>query len=437
MNFGSDLVDYCFSKKTVGEGVTLCTVKAEGFKIAEISVSFVMPLGEKASLYALVPNVLMRSSAKYPDLTAIEKKLASLYGSDISAEVSKIGENQVIKLAASCIDDRFAFDSESIREGLCELLFDLIFNHDIDADGFFRADIVESEKRLLCERLDAEIADKKVYARRRCEEIMFSDEAYGISRFGTREQINAATPEGVYNALLEILKEARIFVCVSSSATADFAEKRITEAMSGIGRDVSVGETVFVEQAEDMTYEREQEAVKQSKLVMGFRLGMTSADDGYAARRVMTDLFGGSPHSKLFTVVREKLSLCYYCSAGMVSQKGVMFVQSGIEGYNEHVAEEAILEQLEAIKNGDFTDDDLIHSKKALEDGFKSISDFPESLDSWFMSQVTNASFKYPEEYIEEFNAVTREQVVEAAKAVTLDTVFMLEGTATEGEDDE
>ncbi len=434
--FGSDILKYTFSDNSVGNGITLCSVTAGGFKTAGISVSFVMPLCEKASLFALVPNVLTRSSEKYPDISCIERELAVLYGAEISADVSKSGENQIIKFEVGSIDDRFALDGESIQRGCCELLFELIFKPKISGSGFDRA-VVESEKRQLCERLDAETAEKQIYARRRCEEIMFADESYGINKFGTKQAINEANAETVYEAYREMLTEAPMFICVSGSGEGEFVKELIAEYTAGINRAPEKNTTLFVESAEDVTYFKETDDVKQGKLVMGFRLGMTSPNDNYAARRVMINLFGGSPNSKLFTVVREKMSLCYYCSAGMISQKGVMFVSSGIESYNEDVAKKAILDQLEAVKHGDFTDDDIDHAKKSLEDSFKSITDSPESLDVWFMSQVVNDSFKYPEQYVEEFNAVTREQIIEAASQVTLDTVFMLAGTGKGGEVDE
>lgn len=46
--------------------------------------------------------------------------------------------------------------------------------------------------------------------------------------------------------------------------------------------------------------------------------------------------------SKLFMNVREKMSLCYYCSSSPDSYKGLLFVQSGIEVENRKVAETAI-----------------------------------------------------------------------------------------------
>ena len=433
---GSGNMKYNFNRETVSKGIELCNITAEGFKSACVTISFVLPLCEKASLYALVPNVLTRSSEKYPDVTSIEQKLALLYGAELVADVTKTGEHQVLKIGVSCIDDRFAFDGESITAGCSELLFELVFKPRLQNGAFCESE-VESEKRLLCERLAAEISDKRTYAKNRCEEIMFSDEAYGIHRLGSVEAINAITPESLYNAYREILGKAKITLCVSGKTDYDAVKKLLIDYTSGLNREIEMNKTLFIEKADAVKYTKETEPVKQGKLVMGFRMGMTDSNDEYAARRVLVDLFGGSPHSKLFTIVREKMSLCYYCSARMVRAKGIMFVQSGIESYNEEKAKEAILQQLEDIKNGNFDDSELESSIKALEDSFKSVSDSPEALDSWFMSQCVSGEYKYPEEFIEEFKNVTRDDVMKAAQEVTLDTVFMLEGTAQGGESDE
>ena len=427
----SGTVKYDLQNKKIFDGVELCAVSAEGFKTACASLSFVMPLGESASLYALVPNVLTRSCKEYPDVTSIEKKLALLYGAEVIVDVSKIGENQVLKIEVSCIDDRFSIDDESITNECLKLLFQLVFEPRLE-NGVFCPDDVESEKRLLAERLIAENSDKRTYAKNRCNEIMFENELYGIHRYGSVSEIEKITPESLYEAYKEILQNSKILVCVSGGNFSN-VENLLETYISDKNRNIELNETLYVETCEDIKYVKEQEAVKQGKLVMGFRMGMKSENDNYAARRVMVDLFGGSPHSKLFTVVREKMSLCYYCSAMMFRQKGVMLVQSGIESYNEEKAKNAILEQLEDIKNGKFSDDDIASSVKSLEDGFRSVSDSAESVANWFTTQVCSKEFLYPEDFIEQFKKVTREDIIEAAKAVTLDTVFMLEGTAEGG----
>ncbi len=432
-SYGVCKMNYTFNKTDISNGIELCEISAEGFKSACVSVSFVLPLCEKASLYALVPNVLCRSSAMYPDITSIERKLASLYGAEVGVDVSKSGENQVIKIAVSCIDDRFALDGEVITAECSKLLFELVFNPKTE-NGVFCTDDVESEKRLLIERLYAEVSDKRVYAKNRCEEIMFANEAYGIHRLGNVDSIKKISPDTLFEAYTEILRTAKICVAVSGNTDSSLVRNELEKHISKIRRNVNVCETLFVERAEDVLYEREQEEVKQGKLVMGFRMGMTSANDDYAPRRVMVDLFGGSPHSKLFTNVREKMSLCYYCSARMFKNKGIMLVQSGIESENEEKSKNAILDQLDDIKNGIFTQEDIDASIKALEDGFKSVTDSPEMLDSWFMSQCIDSNYLYPEQYVEAFKKVTKQDIIKAANDVTLDTVFMLEGTLKDGE---
>lgn len=428
-------MDYSFEKENICEGVELLTIRADGFKTACASVSFVMPLGDKASLYALIPSILIHSSEKYPNITDIEKKLAHLYGAEIAADVTKIGEHQVIKFEIACIDDRFALDGESISDECCQLLFDLIFKPKL-VDGVFDSNVIESEKRLLSERLLAETTDKKLYAKRRCEEIMFADEIFGINRLGTLKAINSATPETVYEAYNEVMQSADITFCVSGGKFSQI-KTLINKNLSGIERNVIKSRTLFVEKATEVKYVKEQQDVNQGKLVMGFRMGMTEVTDNYPARRVMVDLFGGSPSSKLFSIVREKMSLCYYCSARMFRHKGVMFVQSGIESCNEEKAKNAILSQLEDIKNGNFTDSDVKSSVRALEDAFKSVSDSAEALESWFTSQIISGEFLYPEDFIKGFGNVTRDEIIKVASEVTLDTVFMLEGTEQGGEDDE
>lgn len=430
---GSDSLKYTFDFKEIGESIDFCTVKAEGFKTACASLSFMIPLTENASLFALIPNILTRSSEKYPTLTHLEKKLATLYGAEIGVDVSKIGENQVLKLSVCSIDDRFALHNEKIVEECCRVLFELVFRPKF-VDGVFLEDEVESEKRLLAEQLGAEISDKRVYAKNRLEEIMCADEAYGINRLGTIDGINAITNEELTIAYKKLLKEAKVLLSVSANGSVETEgiKKLFLEYAENTERTPEKNETLYVESAEDVTYVKETAPVKQGKLVMGFRLGMKDRNDDYAAKRIMSDVFGGNPNSKLFKVVREEMSLCYYCSSRMLRAKGIMLVQSGIESFNEEKAKTAILDQLEEIKKGNFTEEDLDASKKALEDAFKSVSDSPEALDSWFTTQIEHSEYLYPEDYINMFKGVTKEDVIRAANDVTLDTVFMLEGTEDE-----
>ena len=313
------------------------------------------------------------------------------------------------------------------------LLLDLIFNPKL-VNGTFTKEDVETQKRLLVEKIDSEFSEKRIYALGRAEEEMCKNELYATKRYGKRERILSLTAEDVTKAWKEMIEKSIIQINVIGSNAGDNICKEIEKRFENIDRNnLCEIKTEFVVSASEENYVSQKQSVKQGKLVIGLRAGMTDKDDNNYAIHVMTDIFGGGPYSKLFMNVREKMSLCYYCSAMMFRQKGVMLVQSGIESYNEEKAKNAILAQLEDIRNGNFSDDDIASSVKSLEDGFRSVSDSAESVAAWFTSQVCSDKFLYPEDFIEQFKNVTREDIIEVAKAVTLDTVFMLEGTMEGG----
>ena len=172
----------------------------------------------------------------------------------------------------------------------------------------------------------------------------------------------------------------------------------------------------------------EQLPVQQAKLVLGFRTSIAEPSDEVMAARVMTALFGGTPTSKLFLNVREKLSLCYYCAARYDRQKGVLLVESGIERPNKEKAQAEILRQLDDLKQGKFTDEELAATILSVQNSFRTVSDSQFGLGNWYESQLFDRRFQSPEEAAESAGRVTRDQVIAAAKTVTLDTVYLLEG---------
>jgi len=421
-------MDYTLSKVQIADGVCAVMADTSGFKTARISFSFASNLSESNSEYALLSKLILRSSEDFPDFTQISRRLAELYGATLSSSVMKIGEQQIIKISISFIADRFALDGGSVAENCIGLLSDLIFRPNIK-NGSFNLRETESEKRLLLQQIESEKNDKAVYARLRLEQIMFKDELYSLNKYGDAQTIEKITPDSEAQAYLEYLKKAVIRVNIIGKADFDKALLHLKERFASIERSPEKIETAFVLSGEDVKYESETDRVNQGKLVMGFRAGMADCEDNYYSTRVMTDLFGGGTYSKLFKVVREEMSLCYYCSARLISQKGIIFVQSGIDTENEEKAKNAIIAQLEDIKAGNFRDEDLQSSIDSLVNRFGTISDTPEDLDDWFSLQIVTDEMKKPSEYAENIRKVTREDVIAAARRVTLDTVFMLKSS--------
>lgn len=414
--------------QNIAEGIRFCSVKTDKFKTCRVNISLAMPLDKNASSRAILPFMFSRRCAKYPDYTSLNRVLDELYGAAVSAGVLKRGEAQVISFSMSAIDDRFALDGDKVALECTKLLADMIFDPLTEGESF-PEDIIEQEKRLLVEAIENELNDKRRYAMLRCEQLMFADEAYGVNRFGSVEDVKALTPDVVYAAWRDVLQKATVQITMVSSMDPQPIVDLIREKFSEIERHPVEIKTLFVSGLPKPEYISESMPLKQGKLVMGFRTGMRSEDDMMPAMKVAVDIFGGGTYSKLFSVVREKLSLCYYCSAALFNSKGIVMVQSGIEDTNEEKAKNEIINQLRLTAEGEFTDEDFSSSIKSLTDSILGNSDTPEEITAWYASQILRNELKAPETYAKEIGNVDRAEVVRAAKTIMLDTIFMLKSS--------
>ena len=159
-----------------------------------------------------------------------------------------------------------------------------------------------------------------------------------------------------------------------------------------------------------------------------FSVFAAQPQDGVPAMRLAVAMLGGTPSSKLFLNVREKQSLCYYCSASYNSMKGIVLVQSGVEEENLGKAREAILEQLGAMQRGDFTDEEIAAAKMSILNSYRTISDSLGAQAGWYLTQTLTGRPQTLEEAAAAIEAVTREELVRASNRIALDTVYSLTG---------
>lgn len=415
-------------RKIIADGVAFNNVKVNRFKTIRMSVNLYVPLNKKdAAQNALLRGLLTRSCKAYPDFTQFSKKLSALYGTDIVSSVKKTGDYQVLTFTAVGIDDRYVFTDEIISAELSKLLCEVIFNPNI-TDGKFDEKDFTQERRQLLDSIDAEFNDKRGYAISTLFSNMLKNETCGIKRYGTVEEINKATPQSLVDAWKKLLKDAIVEIFYIGDSGADKAEKVFTDAFGKIDRTPCKLEMCYKKNADTVQHVVEEMEVSQSKLVLGFRSGIdcTCSEKEWIAGRLMCAILGGTANSKLFNNVREKQSLCYYCASSYNFITGVMIVDSGVLNENIEKTEKAILKEVEDMKNGNITDFEIEATKRAIVNGFRTSNDTTSGIDNWYSSQFINDGFNSIEELAEKYNAVTKEEIIEAAKKLTLDTVYVL-----------
>lgn len=409
----------------ITNGVSLCYIPSDKFKTNLISINLQYPLKKEiASANALLSMVLRRGTENFTSLTDINKELEDMYGASLIIDVKKKGDIQVVKYAIEFLRDSALKNTEDLSERAINLLSQILFRP-LLKDGKFDREFVESEKKNLIDLINSRINDKRSYAVFRCFEEMCKDEAFGIFEYGDIETVSQITPETLYDAYVEIIKTSVITIfCIGKFDETSFTDK--LKSLFTMERKPVALTNEVVTTVDDVKFINEKIDVEQAKLSLGFRTGISSKNENTPALSLFSTIYGGSPHSKLFENVREKLSLCYYCASRLEKHKGLMIVYSGIEEKNKEKAENEILNQLEIIKKGDVTDLEFDSAKKALINAYKSASDSMASMEDWYLSQLMAQKSSSLEEESEKIMAVKKDDVIEVSKNIVLDTVYLL-----------
>ena len=413
-------------------GVWLRAVHTNKFKSAYLSVTLMSPLDpETAGANALIPSVLRRGTAVHPDMESLSAALDGLYGGAIEPAVRKKGETQCVGFAASFLDDAYALEGEQILEPAAALLGEVLLKP-YTQNGGFSPDYTAGEKANLLDRIRGQINDKRTYATHRLTQLMCGEEAFGVDKLGDEAHVEAITPASLWQRYQQLLREAAVEVYYCGSAQPDRVEAAMRSALAGLPVNgdrldpdcevrISAGpEPRVVEEAMDVT---------QGKLAMGFRTGgLTCWEEDYPALVLCNAIFGGTTLSKLFLNVREKLSLCYYASSVLEKMKGLVLVSSGIEFDKYQQARDEILAQLDNIRSGKIEDWELEGARRTVISGHLATLDDQARQEEFWLGQAAAGLDETAEELAARFEAVTREQVMEAAWKLELDTIYFLKG---------
>ena len=416
-----------YKRTVIGDGIGLSVIKDKKFKTNSVAIRFIDELCEsKAAANSLISGVLVSSNEKYPSKKELSKALSSLYGADIISSKSKIANGQIITIGVSCIRDDYAIYGETITSETVRLLLDCIFRPVIEDGGFAKKEF-EIRKRELVEDIEALINDKRGYAVDKTLKTAFEGENFAVDVNGTVESVSALDTVGVYKRYKELLKTAAIEITFAGGGDFDEAIALVTDAFASIERNYN-DKWSFYDKSPlkpELRKVTEQLDVNQSKMVMVYKGG---SDDLYV-NKFTSAILGGTAFSKLFTNVREKMSLCYYCAARIIDGKGALVIDSGVDRKNVGLAKEAINKELEKIAQGEITDEEIANTKLVMCGNNRSTYDYVNALSSWYFTMFLRGEIYSYEQMMEKINSITKEEIINCAESYKLDTVYLLENS--------
>jgi predicted Zn-dependent peptidase len=407
------------------QGYRLHMIQSNKFKTLHVVAKFISPLlREDITKRALLPFVMQQATQNYPTANAFRQKLDDLYGSTFSMDGSKKGEMHIVTARMSVVNPSYLSTNEPILAEAVQFFNEALFAPKVLANGF-DPKIVAREKQSLGQKIESLKDNKMQLANMRLIEEMCEGEAYQTHAHGYPEDFDAITPENLYAYYQQVINEEPLDIYVigdlSNLNVEALFDQYVRRSQNKPLPNMQATDKTVVETKEII----EEEHLQQGKLHFGFRTHTRYSDDDYPALHVFNAIFGGFPSSKLFINVREKNSLAYYASSRFESHKGLLFVFSGIAPADFDKAKTIILEQLEAMRTGDFTDEQIAEAKLLITNQYKENLDeaygMVEMLYNQQFSTKTNRS-----DFVSNIDAVTKEAIVRVANRIELDTTYFL-----------
>lgn len=413
-------------RENLAPGVFLNTLDAQKFNRCRITIRFQYPAcRETATAGAVLPLVLERCCADYPDMTLLSRRLAKLYGADLSVDNSTNGANRVLTVSVTGIKDEFALEGEDLTAEYADLVFGVAFRPYL-VNGLFDEEAVAIERGKLRQQLQAEVNDKRLYCVRQARRRFFGDSLAGVERDGYLEEVDGVTPQLLTRVYEEMLCKASIEV-TAIGAKDETVRRLLLAALEGRKREWQAPLPGLFMPRQQPDHQVETMDMVQAKLCLLFTAGRCTGAQEIAASRLAMALYGGSVTSRLFLNVREKQSLCYYCSSSYTSVTGCMMVDSGVEPANAQKAETAILKELAQLCDGPITDEEMEDCRRGLLSSLESVEDSLSGLEGWYFAEIARGGpVSTPAQARAALEQVTKEQVRQVLRQFTLSVSYLL-----------
>lgn len=411
------------------KGYNLHIVKTEKYKTNTFIWKMKAPLNkDEVTLRALLPYVLQSNSKKFPSTTALRSYLDDLYGASLYVDLSKKGEYHIISFSLEVANEKFLSDPTPLLRKAIEFFAEILTNPNVSGSGF-DSTTIDAEKRTLKQRIQSIYDDKMRYSNFRLVEEMCKDEPYALHVHGQMEQVDGINPENLYSYFQQAFREDEMDFYVIG----DVEEREVQAVSDELLHFQARTPKRLLEARTKKTIEakkvKEVQDVKQGKLNIGYRTNIIYGDADYFALQVFNGVYGGFSHSKLFINVREKASLAYYCASRLESHKGLMMVMSGIDNKNFDQAVKIIKEQMQAMKNGDFSDAELEQTKAVIKNQLLETIDTARGMVEILYHNVVAGTKISLDDWLEKMDQTTREEIVKVADKIDLDTIYFLTGT--------
>ena len=388
------------------------------FKDIVISVRFLCPLNRKEALARnLLSLMLQDRSEKYDTKNKVTAALDDLYGASIAARTLTYGQANMFEFRCKALNEKFCTTAH--LEQQFELIHQFLF-HPLLSEECFR----EAKDNLL-DSIQRRMDKPSTFATNQAMLMMGENTPLQNACLPSYDELESLCLEDAKNAWENMIHHNHITIQVQGEIDEDTIRHYIARFLP-FESDFEPFECEYLIHKENPSSKTETRQIDQTMLVMLFETGLKASDDDFWKLRCANALFGQLPTSLLFQEVREKRSLCYSVYSSIMSYEGCMSISTGVSYQRLQEAYDVILQQLERMKTGDFTDQDLKTAKIMLKDSVLSTADDMNATLNFEYQNLLLHQRKSLDDTLNDIDNTTKEDVVRLFKNIELKVTYVL-----------
>lgn len=403
------------------------TIKTDKFKNCSMEIMFRNNLiKEEITENNMLVDMLMHSSKKYPKRRDIAIELENLYSSSVRGFSTRLGNSIMLSFVLDFLNPRYC--DEGYLEEVISLPFELLLNPNVDNLEFDRRSF-----NIIKNRIKSDIESLKEnasrYAFRRSLTLMDKDSPSSYYMTGYLSDLENITPSSLVDTYHRMLNDYICDIYIIGNLDMDkvvqlikdkFKIKTIKDYKVNLYVDNKIRKK-NLDICETGNYE-------QDSLVMIYNLdNLNKKERDYVIQLYNIILGSGGLTSKLYKYLREENSLCYIVSSMYQKYDGLLLIYSGIDKIDKNKCLKLINKALQEMINGDFTDEELDNAKKAVISSIKMSEDTNGGIiNNYLFNELDNLPLY--DERVKEFKKISKKDVIEVAKKVKLNTIYLLSG---------
>ncbi len=402
-------------------------IKINKFKTVTVRVNFKRKtVKEELTYRSLLSDILTESSRKYPNQRLLTIAMEDLYNLKLSSNVNLSGNYSIMSFMTRFLNENYT--EEGMLEKSISFLMDIILDPDLENDNF-KEDKLKNVKNKLTEVIKENEKNPIYYATYKMLETMNDKAIYALNANGYIDDIDEINVENLTEYYKQVIHSDIVDIFIVGDIDNNLIKRIITEKLN-INTIKKQGESHFVNHDKFRKRAKkvsEKYDSKQSNLVIGSKIEPLTEFERKYVSFVYNFILGGGPDSRLFKTVREKNSLCYNISSRLRLLTNLLIINVGVDKKNIEKTTRLIRKEMLNISKGLFEEDEIEKAKVNYKNALDEIIDFPAGIINHYIEKEYYGNDTY-EDRIIQINKINKQMIVDFAKKVHVDTVFVLEG---------